>query len=286
MKPKVSPVLWSSLVMVAALVLTLFIAVREKGFVQENQIVSPDVTLAPVTIYFFAVVAVMAVVLFLIPLRWLKYVFKILFALMFAWGAFIVSGLSAPTWVAYIAGAVAGFAWLLWARIWLHDLLLLIALAAAGSVFGFLFSPWTFMIFMLIIALYDFLAVRFGFMVWMADRLSETTSLPAFVFPRQMKDWKLKLAAVRFGELKEKAAAEREYAVLGGGDIGFPLMLVVAVFFETDLAASMVVGVFALAGLIAAFLIQASWLKGKPMPALPPIALLSLVGFLIATQVF
>jgi hypothetical protein len=43
------------------------------------------------------------------------------------------------------------------------------------------------------------------------------------------------------------------------------------------------VGVFALAGLICAFLIQIWWLKGKPMPALPPIASLSLIGFLIAT---
>ena len=41
-----------------------------------------------------------------------------------------------------------------------------------------------------------------------------------------------------------------------------------------------------MAGLIGAFLIQASWLKGKPMPALPPIALLSLAGFVIVTQVY
>src|SRR3972149_710872 len=208
MKSKIPPILWSSLVMVSALALTLFIAVRQKSFVETNQIISPDVPLAPVTLYFFGVVAVMAVVLFLIPLKWLKYVFKTLFALMFAWGAFVVAGLNAPPMVAYALGAVAGFAWLFWARIWLHDLLLLVALAGAGSVFGFLFSPWTFMIFMLIIAVYDFLAVRFGFMVWMADRLSETTSLPAFIFPKQMKDWKLKLEMVRFGELKDKTSEE------------------------------------------------------------------------------
>ncbi len=272
--------------MVAALALTLFVAVREKSFFETNQVVSPDVSLAPVTLYFFGVVAVMAVILFFIPLKWLKYVFKILFTLMFAWGTFwiVYVRFSVPEAVAYALAAVAGLAWLFWARIWLHDLLLLIALAGAGSVFGFLFSPWTFMIFMLIIALYDFLAVRFGFMVWMADRLSETASLPAFIFPKQMKDWKLKLDVVRFGELKDKASEEREYAVLGGGDIGFPLMLAVAVFFESDMAGAIIVGVFALAGLISAFLIQMYWLKGKPMPALPPIALLSLVGFIIATQ--
>jgi presenilin-like A22 family membrane protease len=139
------------------------------------------------------------------------------------------------------------------------------------------------MIFMLIIAVYDVLAVRFGFMVWMADRLSQSTSLPAFVFPKQMKDWKLKLETVRFGELKDKASEEREYAILGGGDIGFPLMLSVSVFFQSHLAGAVVVGIFALAGVVSAFLIQMLWLKGKPMPALPPIAFLSLVGFLIAS---
>jgi presenilin-like A22 family membrane protease len=287
MKSKISSILWSSLVMVAALALTLFVAVREKQFLIANQDIMPQVStrsLGPVTLYFFGVVVVMAIVLFFIPLKWLKYVFKILFTLRFAWGVLVVTDLSSPSFIAYALAAVAGIAWLFWARIWLHDLLLLIALAAAGSVFGFLFTPWAFMIFMLIIALYDFLAVRFGFMVWMADRLSETASLPAFIFPRQMKDWKLKLDVVRFGELKDKASEEREYAVLGGGDIGFPLMLAVAVFFETEMAGAIIVGVFALAGLISAFLIQMYYLKGKPMPALPPIALLSLVGFIIATQ--
>ena len=272
--------------MAAALALTLYVAALEKPFFETNRIISPDVSLAPVTLYFFGVVAVMAIVLFFIPLKWLKYVFKILFALMFAWGTFWIVFLHLPALeaIGYAVAAIAGLAWLFWARIWLHNFLLLIALAAAGSLFGFLFSPWTFMIFMLIIAVYDVLAVRFGFMVWMADRLSQSTSLPAFIFPKQLKDWKLKLETVRFGELKEKASEEREYAILGGGDIGFPLMLAVSVFFESRLAGALVVGVFALAGVVSAFLIQMLWLKGKPMPALPPIAFLSLAGFLIASR--
>ena len=61
-------------------------------------------------------------------------------------------------------------------------------------------------------------------------------------------------------------------------------MLAVSVFFATNLASAVFVGVFALVGLMSAFLIQLLWLKGKPMPALPPIALLSLIGFLIASS--
>ncbi len=268
--------------MVLSLALALYVAFREKLFLEANRIVSPDISLGPIVAYFFGVVLVMALVLFLIPQSKLRLVFRALFALIFAWGVFIVAALMLPSVTAYPVAIIAGIAWAFWARIWLHDLLLLVTLAGAGSVFGFLFSPLTFMIFILIIAVYDALAVRFGFMVWMADKLSESTTLPAFIFPRQIRDWKLNLENVRVGELKNKESDKREYSVLGGGDIGFPLMLAVSIFFQDGLGNAVIVGVFALIGLMGAFLIQLLWLKGKPVPALPPIAFASLIGFLIA----
>jgi presenilin-like A22 family membrane protease len=286
MKSRFSPFLWGAVAMVLAVVLTLYVASLEKVFVEVNQISSPNVSLPPILIYFFGVVVVVALVLFFIPIRWLTMVFRILFTLMFAWGVFIVAGLTLPGWWPYPMAAVAGLAWLLWARIWLHDLLLVVTLAGAGAVFGYLVSPWTFMIFMLIIAVYDVLAVRFGFMVWMADRLSESASLPAFIFPRQAGDWNTSLKSVRFGELKEQAVEEREHAVLGGGDIGFPLMLSASVFFQADMARAALVGGFGLVGLMSAFFIQMYWLKGKPMPALPPIAAFCLAGFLLGPVFF
>ncbi len=281
MKAKLNPFLWGGLVMVLALALTFYVAAQEQVFFEENQIVSPDISLGPVIAYFFGVVVILALVLFFIPLRLLRQVFKVLFALMFGWGVLIVAGLTLPSPAAYSLAVVAAVAWLFWARVWLHDLLLLMALAGAGSVFGFLFSPWTFMIFTLIIAVYDVVAVRFGFMVWMADRMSEFDTLPAFIFPKHINDWKMGLRSVRVGDLKEKESAEREYSILGGGDIGFPLMLAVSVFFKSGLPGAVIVGAFALVGLMGAFLVQLLWLKDKPVPALPPIAFAALIGFLI-----
>jgi presenilin-like A22 family membrane protease len=84
--------------------------------------------------------------------------------------------------------------------------------------------------------------------------------------------------------LADKEPEKREYSILGGGDIGFPLMLAASVFFADDLGSAMLVGGFALLGLIAVFPIQKFWFKGKPMPALPPVAVFSLVGFLIASR--
>jgi presenilin-like A22 family membrane protease len=279
---KFSPYLWSALVMAAALALSLVLAVHEKTFAAEQQIASPDVSLGPVVLYFFGVVAVISIVLFVIPMSKLRIFFRILFAFMFAWGIFIAAYFFMPDPAAYALAALAGLAWLFLARIWLHDILLLITLAAAGSVFGFLFSPWTFMIFMLVIAVYDVLAVRFGLMVWMADRLSGVASLPAFIFPKNPIDLGLKLQTVQFSELKKEEADKREHTILGGGDIGFPLMLANSVYFASNMNSAILVGACGIIGLMGAFVIQRYWLKGKPMPALPPIAVASLIGFLIA----
>jgi presenilin-like A22 family membrane protease len=281
MKIKSNPYIWSGLVLAVSLALALFIASNFKVIVEASQIDSPDVSLGGVTLYFFGVVAVMALVLFIIPLSKLKWVFRILFAFMYAWGVFILAFVLLNEWAAFAIGIIAGLTWFFWARVWLHDLLLLVALGSSGAVFGWAFSPLTFMIFMLIIAVYDVLAVRFGFMVWMADKLSGTASLPAFIFPRLTGDWRYKLQQVQFSELRKEEQQKREYVILGGGDIGFPLMLAVSVFFATNLTRAILVGACAIIGLWGAFLIQKTWLKGKPMPALPPIAFMCLVGFVI-----
>ncbi len=281
MKIRIGPYLWSALVFIAGLALALFVAHYNQPAMEGGGVPYQTTPLWLILTYFFIAVIIIAVVLFVIPLKFLKYVFRAIFALMFAWGILVVTYFNFPEAVSYPLAIIAGLAWLFFARIWLHDLLLLIALSAAASIFGFLLSPLTFMIFMLVISVYDVLAVRFGFMVWMADKLSESTSLPAFIFPKKIRDTGLDIKAVQFSDLKQEEAAKREHTILGGGDIGFPLMLTVSVFFEYDLNGALLVGFCALIGIMGAFLIQSFWLKGKPMPALPPITLLSLIGYLI-----
>jgi presenilin-like A22 family membrane protease len=287
MKTRIGPYLWSALVFIAALTLALVIAPENKEAMQQGGVPSQTTPLWLILTYFLSAVAVISAVLFIIPLKYLKYVFRAIFTLMFAWGVLVVASnfpgatTNLSDIISYVLAVIAAIAWLFFARIWLHDLLLLTALAAAASVFGYLFSPLTFLIFMLVISVYDVLAVRFGLMVWMADKLSESTSLPAFIFPKKVKDVTLNLKAVQFSELKKEEPGKREHTILGGGDIGFPLMFTVSVFFMYELQGALVVGFFALIGIMSAFIIQTWWLKGKPMPALPPITLFSLIGYLI-----
>jgi presenilin-like A22 family membrane protease len=158
---------------------------------------------------------------------------------------------------------------------------MLLAMASLGAVFGRMISPWTAMILLLIIAVYDFFAVRFGYMLWLAKKMSETSTLPAFFLPRFISEWKSNLQEKNIADLTEVKPSERNFSILGGGDIGFPILLVSSVYFAYGFIDAILVAAFALIGIIGAYWIQAVFLKGNPMPALPPIAALSLVGLLI-----
>jgi len=132
----------------------------------------------------------------------------------------------------------------------------------------------------LALAVYDFLAVRFKFMLWMADRLSEVNALPALIIPKDHSEWNLNLK--RRGEKTiELNPAEREYSILGGGDIAFPCLLTASVYFAQGFRPAAIMAAVGLLGLVSVYAIQTKLLKGKPMPALPPIAAFTLIGLLV-----
>ena len=280
-RARLEPFLWGSLILITCQALTLYVAFQEKHFVETYQITPPQISLGLPVVYFFAVVVLLGAILLLVPVDKLRIAFRIMFTFLFAWGMFITLALSLPILPASLISIGGGLMWLFRPRVWLHNLLMIFTLASVGAVFGFLLSPWTAISFMLVISVYDVLAVRFGYMLWMAKRLSESGTLPAFVIPRRISAWNLNLKEEGFKKLFEDESAEREFSILGGGDIGFPLLLVVSVFFVYGFTSSIVVAAFSLLGLISAYLIQLFFLRGKPMPALPPITFASLIGFLI-----
>ena len=268
----------SGLILTVSQILAFFLAFQEKAFLESKQIIPPEISIGLPLIYFFVAVAAIGLVLFLVSQTVLKIVLRILFLLLFAWGIFVALGFSLPVPVAVGISVVAASLYFFILKIWLHNLLMVISLASIGTVFGVLFAPWTAVLLMLVISVYDILAVRFGYMMWMVRRLSISDTLPAFIIPKTVSGWNLDLREVRVFEDN----SEKEFSLLGGGDIGFPLLLIVSVFFTHGFARSVVVGGFALLGLAAAYWVQRKMLKGKPTPALPPIFLLSVVGFLIA----
>jgi presenilin-like A22 family membrane protease len=304
---RLSPVYWGVIIFIVAQMLTFLIIPRENAFLEANRIYVPPVSpgavsiwpqpapppppgetpapavgsLGPILIYFAVVLVALGIVLFFIPASALRWFLRILFAFLFAWGMFIMLVFWLPTTAAIILSAAVGVSWIVVPRVWLHNSVMVLTMVSLGVVFGRLISPWTAMVLIFALAVYDFLAVRFGYMLWMTKKLSESNALPAFVIPRYAPGWSSSLKQTGFNRLVEEKPFERNYSILGGGDIGFPLLLVSSVYFGYGLNGAILVAVFSLLGLIGAYLIQMAFLKGKPMPALPPIAVLSLIALLI-----
>lgn len=302
---RLNTVYWGLLLFVVAQVLILLVTPRIDPFLDENDIYIPtqpsqpiswwpgEVTLpsgevievpahsalGPILIYILAAAAVLGFTLSRIPLAALKVVLRLLFALLFSWGAFIATVFYVPLPLAIAIAVVFGTFWFLIPLVWLHNLVLILAVSSLGAVFGRFITPWTAMAIILALAIYDFLAVRFKFMLWMADRLSQINALPALIIPKNYSEWNSNLK--KREKIIEVNPADREYSILGGGDIAFPCLLTASVYFAQGLAPAAIIAVLGLLGLVSVYAIQAIFLKGKPMPALPPIAAFTLVGLLI-----
>jgi len=303
---KLNTVYLGLLLFVVAQMLILLVAPRIDPFLDENDIEIPtqpsapiawwpgEVTLpngdvidvpahsalGPILIYILAAAGVLGLVLYKTPLTVLKVLLRLLFALLFSWGAFIATVFYVPLPLAVTIAVAFGAFWFLIPLVWLHNLVLILAASSLGAVFGRFITPWTAMAIILALAVYDFLAVRFRFMLWMADRLSEVNALPALIIPKDYSEWNSNLK--KHGEkMIEVNPAEREYSILGGGDIAFPCLLTASVYFAQGFKPAGIMAVLGLLGLVSVYAIQAIFLKGKPMPALPPIAAFTLVGLLI-----
>jgi presenilin-like A22 family membrane protease len=303
------PAIWATVLFISAQLLNFLTIFRETGFLEKNHIyippqspttiyvwpqpeppVPPGTTaapaatvnsLGPILIYFAAVVIILGIVLFVVPLSVLRVLLRILFAVIFSWAIFVVLIFWLPVIPVMIIALGVGMTWFFSPRVWLHNVVMILAMVSLGAVFGRLISPWTAMAVIVVLAIYDFVAVRFGYMLWMAKKMSESSTLPAFVFPKDSAEWNYSLKQKAFTGLVEESPLERKFSILGGGDIGFPLLLVSSVFFAYGLPQAILVSVFSLLGLLGAYAIQMTFLKGRAMPALPPIAALTLIALLI-----
>ena len=308
---RLKPVYWSIIIFILAQGLTFLVISHVNVFLAKNNLSLPiqsaesvtiwpgtvtsssgevtqvpaESSLGPILIYFFVVVIVLGIVLFAIPISALKTFFKVIFAFLYCWSIFVISIIWLPTIASIAIAVVIAVLWFFYPRVWLHSMVMLLAMVALGEVFGRLISPWTAMILLAVLAIYDFLAVRFGFMMWMANKLSESSTLPAFIIPYRQSNWISNLKKSNFPTLTEQKAEERKYSILGGGDIGFPVLLAASVYFARNFKAAIIVAVFSLAGLIGAYLIQAKFFKGKAVPALPPIAIMSVIGLALVSFV-
>lgn len=164
------------------------------------------------------------------------------------------------------------YGWLRKPTVVLNNLLIIFGLAGFGGVLGLSFEPAVLVFLLLIFSIYDFIAVyKTKHMVKMAKEMIEAKIIFGFVIPQSLSEFKADLKRVEPGG---------RFLILGGGDVAFPLLLSASLV-HSGILNSLIVAVFSLIGLFASFYIFASQKVRQPIPALPPIALFSIIGFLI-----
>jgi len=203
--------------------------------------------------------------------------FKGIFILTVFWGSALLLSLWILDIFALFLAGILIFWWLKKPTILVHNLCIIFGIAGAGSILGLRLESLIVIALLIIFSIYDFIAVyKTKHMVKMAKEMIEMGAILALIVPSKISDFKENLKTVKPGG---------KFLILGGGDIVFPLLLCVSLVSEGILN-SLIIALFALFGLFFSFWIFASQKIRKPIPALPPIALFLIIGFLITRLIY
>lgn len=189
-------------------------------------------------------------------------------------GAEIVFSLFFNSTLAFTASLVIILLMILVPRVIILNIAVILALAGIGAIFGLSITPIVAVWVLAILSVYDIIAVYFTkHMVKMAEGMVASRAIFGFIIPVQSSGFKEKLSAVQPGE---------NFMILGSGDIALPLILTVSVA-RVSIWQAVVVAIFSILGLLATHLIFVNQKEHRPMAALPPIAALSIIGYLVVS---
>jgi presenilin-like A22 family membrane protease len=167
----------------------------------------------------------------------------------------------------------------------IHNLTELFIYPGIASVFVPLLGLWSIIVLLIIISLYDMWAVwHTGFMQKMAKyQMNELKIFGGFFVPylnkkqrQQIKEAKLKIKA---GKKPKKKTMKVNLAILGGGDVVFPIITAGIILRLWGLLPALIVIAGAAVALLALFAYSK---KGKFYPAMPFITAGLLIGIAIA----
>lgn len=180
-------------------------------------------------------------------------------------------------WLASIPALAGGLAALalfwLYRAVWVQDLVMLLTLAGIGAIFGLALTPLTVVIILVILSFYDIIAVyKTGHMVKLAETMIRARAIFGFIIPTASSGFRENVTKVQPGE---------EFMILGSGDVVLPLLLAASLV-RISVSQAAVIVAFAGLGLLITNLLFTGQKTRRPMAALPPIAAMSIIGYLIA----
>ncbi len=165
--------------------------------------------------------------------------------------------------------------WLVFPYVLTHNFVMLMAISGIGASIGIGVTPATVISILAVLSLYDVIAVyKTKHMVTMFNKLLEKGVVMAIVMPKS--------AMATTASVKEiKPGPKHGFMLLGTGDIAFPLIFAVSVM-KTSLFSALFVVAGALVGVVVVNKLLIGQAERRAIPALPPIALCSILGFFLS----
>ena len=266
---------WEAFFFILTMVLGIFTSWR---IAQIPEIEIEKIPFKPASFWEFLVSFAILLLIILLVIKYLKFrpgkeiLFKVFFILPVFLGGMVFWSLWLGDIPALISIPALIIFWLIKPNVLIHNFLLISGMIGIGSIFGLRLDP-LFVIFLLIIfSIYDIVAVyKTKHMIKMAKEFLEAQAIPGLVLPSKFSQISTPLKEVKMGG---------RFLILGSGDIIFPLLFVSSLVPEGILK-SFIVAIFATIGLLVSIWIFISQKTRRPIPALPPIALFSIIGYLI-----
>lgn len=186
-----------------------------------------------------------------------------------------------------IAGAVVSAPWDLLAALLMtlvfiffrsvlvHNIGVVLGIAGIASILGLAISPTTALVLLVLLSFYDIISVYVTkHMVAMARNMIESGAPFGFIIPSE---------GASFLKPRHEAQARigEQFMILGSGDVGLPLILACSLV-GLYVSEAVIVAAFSFIGLFLTHLIFINQEVRKPMAALPPIATMAIVGYLVA----
>lgn len=255
---------------------TLFLAVGIALNLLAKTLVGPKLTLERgLSAWQFVLIFIIATAILLLLLKYFKkpWIIKGLFYLAIIEGLWVFSQAYFDwPYFLYVLIFLLIF-WYIYRNVLVHNVVIILAIAAISVIFGLNLNPGTAVIILLLLAVYDYWAVyKTKHMIKMFQGMVEAKVHFALIIPFNFKGL--------FKKIKE-VSPETEFMFLGTGDLALPAIFVVTVL-KTSLMASFISALGAILGFIVLYFLFVTQKQKKPMPGLPPIVLGTLVGYLIS----
>jgi len=228
-------------------------------------------------VFFIFIFGLSTVIFFflILFLRRPKIFLKVIFSLTAFLGTQISLGAFLPNFLVYPLTILFVLFWYIFSNVFWHNFLIILTTSGIGSFLGVSLKPETVLLIFIFLSIYDIIAVyKTKHMIRAIKPMIDSKVVFGIIVPQKAKNFLFPLKDIKIGDQKEK------FFLLGSGDLILPTMLS-ASFASTNLLKSVVIIFFTLLGLTMGFFVFLK-LEKRSMPALPPLALGGVLGYLFA----